>query len=560
MPKEIAHGSDARRKIQTGVDMLANTVKKTLGPLGRNVILDVKYGPPVITKDGVTVARSIDFEDKYHNVGARLIKEVASKTNEVSGDGTTTATVLAQSIIKQGLDTIDPDGNSLLKRGWTRIAGLFGYGYDNIDPLSLKHGIEEGVKVVLKELQRSSKEVISKEQISQVASISSNSKEIGDEISNIIEKVGRKGIVTVEESNTLLGIGSEVVEGMAFDKGYISPYMITNIEKMHSELEEPYILITDKKISMMQELVPLIQKMTAENKNSLFIIADDLEGDALSTFITNIARGSFKMAATKAPGFGNTKNDYLEDIAILTGGKVISSAAGMKLEDVELSDLGVARRVNVTSDKTTIIGGSGDKEKIDARIAQVELLIKNSKPGLDNDNYKRRLSNLSGVVGVIMVGAPSEVEMMEKKHRIEDALEATKAAIEEGIVPGGGIALLRASSALEGYNFDNEDILGVEILKKALKEPFRQIIENAGQDPDWVNLEIGYGDTGSLGYDASKNEFVDMFEAGIIDPTKVVRTTIQNAASIGAIFLTTEAVVVDVPFDDVQIPMQQPMM
>jgi len=537
MAKEIIYGEDARKKIKLGVNKLANTVNKTLGPKGRNIIIDTKYGSPIITKDGVTVAKSIDLEDPFENIGARLVKEVALKTNEIAGDGTTTATVIAQSIIEHGIKSVE----------------------SGVNPLAIKSGIEKGVEIILGELKKSSKSVDLHERIAQVASISANDKEIGAKIADTIKEVGMDGIITVEESKIEFGVTSEIVDGMEFDKGYISPYMITSVDKMEAEISDVCILITNKNITLINDIIGVIDKITKAGKSHLLIIAEDVSGEALSALVTNNIRGAFKTVAVKVPGFGNATKDYLEDIAILTGGVVISEETGIKLIDVTFDDLGSAIKVKSTSEKTTIVSTSGDKKIINNRIAQVKDLLDKSEPGLDHDNYNKRLANLSGGVAVMRVGAASEVEMTEKKHRIEDALSATKAAIEEGIVPGGGVALLLAIKALEGVKFDNEEDIGINILKKALEEPAKIIVRNSGGDGSVVVAEIKK-QKGVIGYDASVGEFVDMFKAGIIDPTKVVRTALQNAASIGAIFLTTEAVVVDIPIDDVQIPMQSPIM
>lgn len=537
MTKEILHGKDARDKIIAGVDKLANTVVPTLGPWGRTIILDAKFGPPTITKDGVTVARAIELKDRFEDIGARLLKEVALKTNDLAGDGTTTAIALARCIVKNGIKSIESD----------------------VNPLEIRTGIEKGVEIVVKELKKSSVKVSSKEEIAQVASISANDKAIGKQIAETMEEIGRDGIITVEESKTLLGISGEVVDGMEFERGYISPYMITNIEKMESELKDVYVLITDKKISMIQELLPIIQQMTESGKLNLLIVAEDVENEALATLITNNLRGSFKSVAVKAPGFGNATKDYLEDIAVLTGGKVVSTEAGLKLEDVKLGDLGKAMTIRVTKDKTMIVGGAGEKDEIDKRIAQVKLLIKNSEPGLDQDNYNKRLASLSGGVAIIKVGAASEVEMSEKKDRIEDALASTKAAVEEGIVAGGGTAFIRALTALDGAKWTSGEQVGVEILKLALEEPVKQIAKNAGKDGVMIVEGVKTRD-GNEGYDALTGKFVDMVKAGIVDPTKVTRTALQNAASVAATFLTTEAVVVDVPVEDYQIPLQPQLM
>ena len=535
--KEILHGVDAREKIIAGVDKLAKTVVPTLGPWGRTVILESRFGSPLITKDGVSVARGIELEDRFEEIGARLLKEVALRTNELAGDGTTTAIALARCIAKNGIKNITPD----------------------VNPLEIKSGIEKGVEIVVGELKKSSIEVSSQEEIAQVASISANDKAIGKKIADMIEKIGKKGIITVEESKTSLGVHGEVVEGMEFERGYISQYMITNDKKMEAELNDVYVLITDKKISTIHELLPIIKQMTEAGKLHLFIVAEDVDGEALSTLLNNNMAGPFKTIAVKAPGFGNAAKDYLEDIAVLTNGKVISKEAGMELKDVKFEDLGRAMTVISGKEKTTIVGGAGNKSKIDERVSQVKLLIEKSEPGLDQDNYNKRLANLSGGVAVIRIGAASEVEMKETKDRIEDALASTKAAVEEGIVPGGGTAFIRALTALDGPKWTSGEQIGVDILKLALEEPVKQIAKNAGKDSAMIVEGVKIRE-GNLGYDALKGEYVDMLEAGIVDPTKVTRTALQNAASVAAILLTTEAVVVDVPVEEYQIPMQPPLM
>jgi len=523
MAKQIKFNEEARQAARRGVDKLADTVKVTLGPKGRNVVLDKGYGSPIITKDGVTVAKEIELEDKFENIGAELVKEVASKTNDVSGDGTTTATILAQSIISEGLKNVTAGSN----------------------PIGLKRGIELGVEAVVAELKRMSKEVSSQAEIAQVAAISANDQNIGTVIAEAMESVGKDGVITVEESQTF-GITKEVVEGMQFDKGYASHYMITNPERMEAEYEDPSILITDGKISSISDLLPLLEKLAQSGKKDLVIIAEEVEGEALATLVVNKLRGTFNTLAVKAPGFGDRRKEMLEDIAVLTGGKVISEEVGLKLEHAEIDMLGSARKVKATKETTTIIEGRGDEKKVKDRISQIKKEFEQADSDFDKEKLQERLAKLSGGVAVIKVGAATEVEMKEKKHRVEDALAATKAAVEEGIVVGGGVALLRAMKVLEKIDAKGEERIGLDILRRALESPLRQITENAGRDGS-VAVEAIKNKEGNWGYNAAEDRYEDLVKAGIIDPTKVTRSALQNAASAAAMFLTTEAIVTDLP-------------
>lgn len=523
MAKQIFFNEKARQALKKGVDKLANAVKVTLGPRGRNVVLDKGFGTPQIVNDGVTIAKEIELEDKFENIGAELVKEVASKTNDVAGDGTTTATVLAQAIINEGLKNVAAGAN----------------------PILIKAGIEKGVKAIVEELQRMKQDISTKEERQQVASIAANDPEIGKVIAEAMEEVGPEGVITVEESQSF-GIQKEVVEGMQFDKGFISPYMITNPERMEAEYEDPYILITDKKISSLNEILPLLEKLAQLGKKELVIIAEDVEGEALATLVVNKLRGTFNTLAVKAPGFGDRRKEMLEDIAVLTGGKVISEDVGLKLENVEIEDLGQARRVVATKENTTIVEGKGDESKIKARIAQIKRELEKTESEFDKEKLQERLAKLSGGVAVIKVGAATETEMKEKKLRIEDALAATKAAVEEGIVVGGGVALLRAVKVLDGVKVEGEEEVGIDILRKALEEPLKLIASNAGKNGDVVVEEVKR-QPGNYGYNAVTDKYEDLIEAGIIDPTKVTRTALENAASIASMLLTTEAVVTDLP-------------
>ncbi|PJC02311.1 MAG: chaperonin GroEL [Candidatus Komeilibacteria bacterium CG_4_9_14_0_8_um_filter_36_9] len=530
MAKQIIFNEEARQRMKRGVDQLADAVKVTLGPKGRNVVLDQGFGAPIITKDGVTVAKEIELEDKFENLGAELVKEVASKTNDVAGDGTTTATILAQSIVAEGIKNVTAGAN----------------------PLAIKAGIEKGTQAIVDELKRISQEVSSQEKIAQVAAISANDPAIGRHIAEAMAKVGKEGVITVEESQSF-GITKEVVEGMEFDKGYISPYMVTNTERMEAEFSDAYILITDKKISAVNELLPLLEKLASSGKKDLVIIAEEVDGEALATLVVNKLRGTFNTLAVKAPAFGDRRKEMLEDIVILTGGKVISEEVGLKLENTEIEMLGRANRVKATKDKTTIVEGKGEKAAIESRITQIKKAIEAADSDFDKEKFQERLAKLAGGVAVIKVGAASEVEMKEKKHRIEDALAATKAAIEEGIVVGGGVALIRASKVLANVEVNGEEKIGIDILRRAVEAPAKQIAENAGKDGSVV-VESIKNREGGEGYNAATDVYEDLIQAGVVDPTKVTRSALQNAASVAAMFLTTEAIVTDLPSKDGHSP------
>jgi len=524
MAKQIKYNEIARQKLKVGVDKLANAVKITLGPKGRNVILDKGFGAPTITNDGVTIAKEIELVDKIENLGAEIIKEVAEKTNEAAGDGTTTATILAQAIISEGLKNVTAGTN----------------------PLAIKRGIEKGVKIIVAELKKVSKQISSKEEIEQVATISAESKEIGSLIAGAMEEVGKDGVITIEESKTF-GLEKEVVKGLQFDRGYISPYMITDTEKMSAEFESPYILITDKKISSLQEIVPILEKVVQTGKKELVIIADELEGDALATVVINKLRGIFNVLAIKAPGFGDRRKEMLEDIAIVTGGKVISEEIGLKLDKIEMQFLGQARKVISVKENTTIVEGKGKKENIEARIKQIKNEIKISTSDFDKEKLQERLAKLAGGVAVLKVGAATEVEQKAKQHKIEDALSATRAAVEEGVVAGGGVALLRTIDSLNKIEVDDkEEKIGIEILKKAIEAPIRQIAQNAGKDGSVIAAEV-LKLKDNFGYNASTDTYEDLMKAGVVDPTKVVRYALENAASAASMFLTTECVVAELP-------------
>jgi len=528
MAKQIIFGEEARQALKRGVDKLADAVKVTLGPKGRNVALDRGFGSPMITKDGVTVAKEIELEDKFENIGAELVKEVASKTNDVAGDGTTTATVLAQAIVAEGVKNVAAGAN----------------------PVLIRQGIEKGVNAIVAELKNISKTVDSNEEIEQVASISANDKEIGKMIAKTMAEVGKSGVVTVEESQSF-GIENEVVKGMRFDKGYVSAYMITNTEKMEAEYEDPYILITDKKISTVQEIVPILEKVAQSGKKELVLIADDLDGEALATLVVNRLKGVFNTLAVKAPGFGDRRKAMLEDIAVLTGGKVITEDLGLKLENIELEDLGRARRVISSKETTTIVDGAGKKENIDARVSSLKKEMELSTSDFDKEKLQERLAKLSGGVGVIKVGAATETEAKEITDRVKDAVEATKAAIEEGIVPGGGVALIRVLKVLDSITDGTKDVLtGVNMLRIALEAPLKQIAKNAGQNGDVVIEKVKANNSVNFGYNAGADNYEDLVLAGIIDPTKVTRTALQNAASIAVMILTTESAVTDLPKKD----------
>jgi chaperonin GroEL len=525
MAKQLSFGEEARRSLQRGVDKLANAVKVTLGPRGRNVVLDKKYGSPTIINDGVTIAKEIELEDPYENMGAQLIKEVASKTSDIAGDGTTTATVLAQAIYNEGMKNITAGTN----------------------PMPVKRGIEKATAAVIEELKKLSKPVKDKTEIAQVATISANNdRVIGNLIADAMDKVGNDGVITIEEAK---GIETtlEVVEGMQFDQGYISAYFVTNPDKMIAELENPYILIYDKKISSMKELLPILQEVVQQGK-SIVIISEETEGEALATLVVNRLKGTFSCVAVKAPGFGDRRKAMLEDIAVLTGGRVISEEIGLKLEKAEIAMLGRAKKVVVDKDNTTIIEGAGEKKDIQARISQLKKQIEETKSDYDKEKLQERLAKLSGGVAVINVGAATETEMKERKARVEDAMHATKAAREEGIVPGGGVALLRAGEALDKLTAsDEEEKVGIKIIKKALEAPIRQISFNAGVDGGVIMDKIMKETSKTMGFDATDGQMKDMVKAGIIDPTKVTRSALQNAASIASLLLTTEAIVADLP-------------
>ena len=533
--KQIAFNESARNQIKSGVDALANAVKVTLGPKGRNVVLDKKFGAPTITKDGVTVAKEIELEDPYENMGAQMVKEVASKTSDVAGDGTTTATILAQAIYREGLKNVAAGRN----------------------PMALKRGVEKSVEVVVERLQSMSRETSEKTEIAQVASISANNDaEIGNLIADAMEKVGKDGVITVEEAKSL-ETTLDVVEGMQFDRGYLSPYFVTDPDRMETVLEEVYILIHEKKISALKDLVPMLERVAQQGRPFL-IIAEDVEGEALATLVVNKIRGTIRGAAVKAPGYGDRRTAMLEDIAILTNGRVISEDLGIKLENIDLNDLGQAKRVVIDKDNTTVIEGGGSTEAIQGRINQIRKQIEDTTSDYDGEKLQERLAKLAGGVAIINVGAATEVEMKEKKARVEDAMHATRAAVEEGIVAGGGVALVRASSALDDLSLDDEtEQVGVDIVRRALEEPLRQIAHNAGQE-DSVILAKVKDEADSVGYDALRDEFNDMFSAGVIDPTKVVRVALQNASSIAGLMITTEALVADIPQKEPPMPAGPP--
>ena len=525
MAKQIIFGDEVRHAIKKGIDTLADAVKVTLGPKGHCVALDKKWGAPSVIDDGVTIAKDIELPDPYENMGVQLVKEAATKTNDACGDGTTTSTVLAHAIISEGFRNV--------------AAGA--------EPIALKRGIEKATKAIVEELKRVSVEVKGKEQIAQVGTITAKDKEIGDLIAEVMEKVGKDGVITVEESKGIK-YETDYVEGMQFDRGYMSAYFITNAEKMETEIEDPYILITDKKISAMSDLLPALEKILQVSKN-LLIIAEDVEGEALATLVVNKLRGTLNVLAVKAPGFGDRRKAMLEDIAILTGGKVISEEAGRKLDSVTVEDLGRARRVTSDKDNTTIVEGKGSEEAIKARIKQIKAQIEETTSDFDREKLQERQAKLVGGVGVIKVGAATEVELKERKHRVEDALSATRAAVEEGILPGGGVALLRATAVLKKVAASGDEMTGVNIVRKAVEEPIRWIADNAGQDGSVIVDAVKKSKAG-VGYDAEADEFGDMVEKGIIDPTKVVRSALENAASIAVMVLITESLVADIPEKD----------
>src|SRR5664279_1728384 len=521
--KELKYGSEARKSLEAGVDAVANAVKVTLGPKGRYVVLDKKFGAPTITNDGVTIAREIEVEDVFQNQGAQLVREVATATNDVAGDGTTTATVLAQAIVRQGLKNVAAGAN----------------------PLALKRGIEKAVDQVVKNIESQAKEISGKDQIARVATISAGDDEIGDVIADAIDKVGKDGVVNVEEGQTF-GMDLEFTEGMQFDKGYISPYMVTDQDRMEATLEDPYVLIANQKIGSVRDLLPVLEQ-TIQSGKPLLIIAEDVEGESLATLVVNKLRGTFTGVAVKAPGFGDRRKRMLEDIAILTGGEVITEEMGLKLENTQLAQLGKARRVVVSKDTTTVIDGAGGADDIKGRIKQIKQEIDNTDSDFDREKLQERLAKLAGGVAVVKVGAATETEMKEKKHRVEDALQATRAALEEGIVPGGGVALLQASSAVKiGDDGDPDERTGARIVLRALEEPLRQLAENAGLEGSVVVNDVRKAKKGQ-GLNAATNEIVDLVAAGVIDPAMVTRSALQNAASIAKNILTTEAIVAELP-------------
>ena len=534
MAKQLRFDEDARRSLKRGIDTLADAVKTTLGPKGRNVALDKKFGAPTITHDGVTVAKDIELEDPFENMGAQLLKEAATKTNDVAGDGTTTATVLAQAIVTEGLRNVAAGAN----------------------PMLLKRGIEKGVLAVVDEIKKMSKPVEGKDDISHIAAISAADTEIGDLIAEVMDKVGKDGVITVEESKGLR-FETEYVEGMQIDRGYIAAYFVTNPDRMEAVLDDPYILITDKKISAIADILPVLERVLQVTK-TLVIIAEDVDGEALATLVVNKLRGTINCLAVKAPGFGDRRKAMLEDIAILTGGKVISEEVGRKLDSATVADLGRARRVVSNKDETTIVEGKGSEEAIQARIKQIKAQIAETTSDFDREKLQERLAKLAGGVAIIKVGAGTEVELKEKKHRVEDALSATRAAVEEGIVPGGAVALLNSVSALDGVGGTGDEATGIAILRRALEEPLRQLAENAGQEGSVVVEAVRrrQQETGNknIGYDVLADDYGDMVQKGIIDPAKVTRSALENAASIATMILTTEALVTDIPEKEKAMP------
>ena len=530
MAKQLIFTEDARKSLKRGVDTMANAVKTTLGPKGRNVAVDKKFGAPTVTHDGVTVAREIELEDPFENMGAQLLKEAATKTNDIAGDGTTTSVVLAQAMVHEGMKNIAAGANAMV----------------------LKRGLEKGVAAVVDELKKQAREVKGKEEIGQIAGISAADEEIGKLIAEVMDKVGRDGVITVEESKTLQ-FETEYVEGMQIDRGYISAYFVTNADKMESVIEDPYILITDKKISAITDILPVLEKLVQVTKN-LVIVAEDVDGEALATLVVNKLRGTLNVLAVKAPGFGDRRKAMLEDIAILTGGKVISEEIGRKLDATTVQDLGRARRVTANKDETTFVEGHGSQEAIMGRVKQIKALIEETTSDFDKEKLNERLAKLAGGVAVIKVGAATEIELKEKKHRVEDALSAARAAVEEGILPGGEVSLVNAVKALDTVKAEGDEKTGVNILRKALEEPFRQLSFNAGQDPSVVLEAIrrkqAESKTGTWGYDVIKGQVVELFEGGIIDPLKVTRSALENAASVASMILTTEALITDLPEKD----------
>ncbi|MFO7814715.1 MAG: chaperonin GroEL [Halanaerobiales bacterium] len=526
MAKDIKFSEEGRRKLKKGVEKLANSVKVTLGPKGRNVLLEQSFGAPTITNDGVSIAKEIEVKNRYENMGVQAVKEVATKTNDVAGDGTTTATVLAEAIFNEGLKNVTAGAN----------------------PMLLKRGIAKAVEKLTEEIASISTPVEGREEVSQIASISAgNDEEVGDLIAEAMERVGQDGVISVEESKSM-GTSLEVVEGMQFDKGYLSPYMVTDTEKMEASLEDPYILITDKKISNIQDILPLLEKV-AQSGKALLIIAEEVEGEALATLVVNKIRGTFDCVSVKAPGFGDRRKQMLEDIAVLTGGRVITEDLGLKLENAEISDLGRAHKITITKDDTTIVEGEGNKEDLKDRINQIKRQIENSDSDFDKEKLQERLAKLAGGVAVIRVGAATETELKEKQHRIEDALSATRAAVEEGLVSGGGITYLNAMSVLDDLNLKDDEATGVDIVRRSLSAPMRLIANNAGYEGSVVVEKIKELEPG-MGFDAMKGEYVNMIKAGIVDPAKVTRSALQNAASAAAMLLTTEALVADTSEDE----------
>ena len=529
MAKQILFEEEARRALGRGVDQLANAVKITLGPKGRNVVLDKKYGAPVITNDGVTIARDIELEDPFENMGAQLVKEVATKTNDIAGDGTTTATLLAQAMIHEGMKNV--------------VAGA--------NPMIIKRGIQKAVDALVEEIKAKAKKIEGKADIAQVATISSADAETGELIAEAMEKVGKDGVITVEESKSM-ATNLSVVEGMQFDRGYISPYLVTDTDKMEAVLDDPYVLITDRKISAINDILPILEQVVKAGKQ-LAIIAEDVDGEALTTIVVNKLRGTFKALAVKAPGFGDRRKAMLEDIAILTGGTVISEELGRNLDSVTMEDLGRARQIRSTKEETTIVDGTGDKEAIAARVAQIRKQIEETTSDFDKEKLQERLAKLAGGVAVIEIGAATEVEMKDKKYRIEDALNATRAAVEEGIVAGGGTTFVDILPALDRLNVEGDEKVGVEIVRRAVEEPVRQIADNAGLEGSVVVENVKKAGTG-VGFNALSNEYVDMIETGIVDPAKVTRSALQNAASIASMVLTTETLVADKPEKEAPMP------
>ncbi|MDD3087181.1 MAG: chaperonin GroEL [Candidatus Omnitrophica bacterium] len=536
MSKQLMYQDEARRKLLSGVEQLARAVKVTLGPKGRNVVIDKKFGSPTITKDGVTVAKEIDLEDPYENMGAQMVKEVAEKTSDIAGDGTTTATVLAEAIYREGLKNVTAGAN----------------------PMALKRGIEKAVEKVIDELSKLAKPINAKEkkEVAQVASIAANGdSSIGDQIAEAMERVGKDGVITVEEAKTT-ATTLELVEGMQFDQGYLSPYFVTDAERMECVLEDTYILIHEKKISSLKDLLPLLEKIARTGK-PLLILAEEVDGEALATLVVNKLKGTFVSCAVKAPGYGDRRKAMLEDIAILTGGKALTEDLGIKLENVDLDDLGRAKKVKIDKENTTIVEGSGKQAQVNARISQIKKQIEDTDSEYDKEKLQERLAKLAGGVAVINVGAATESEMKEKKARVEDALHATRAAVEEGIIPGGGVALIRCLPVLEKLKLEGDEKIGVDIVRRALEEPIRQITQNAGLEGSVVVQRIKQEKT-NVGYDVSQDDYVDMIEAGVIDPKKVTRSALQNAASIASLLLTTEALIADKPEKDDKMPAMPP--